>query len=107
LRQTTEKEENDWVARCKVSTCNEQKIKCPVCKHSGHYNLHFDKTVNSGYRFRRVIQHSHYVESTDAGRNMYCKLDFFIILHSDDVDLSPRLKPTVRKRIIQRWVDER
>jgi hypothetical protein len=73
MKQTTDKKKSVWLARCRVENCEEERVKCPKCKHAGHVVTHVD-TRHKG-RVYISIQHSHYVENEDGGRNMYCHLN--------------------------------
>ena len=77
MRQSTEPQKNTWLARCRYDKCDRLKISCPVCKHAGHVTLHKTEIqghqkLDHNYPTKIVIQHSHFLENIDAGRNMPC-----------------------------------
>jgi hypothetical protein len=74
----------EWSEECKRPDLDhrdgEETIFCHRCKHMGH--LHF---YRSGEQLVGVIQHSHFYNDLDLGRNKWCDL-------TDKVDVPEDLK---------------
>lgn len=70
MKQSLLRDELTWLARCRIDNCNEQRVKCPSCKKYGHVAIH--KKEGKLFCARISIQHSHFVEEQDAGRNIFC-----------------------------------
>lgn len=108
MKQTTVKSAMHWLSRCRIDTCEEERVKCPVCKKYGHVTTHILNPDNAD-KFQTVIsiQHSHFVEEQDAGRNIFC--DTKIILDVPSNQRVPRwglnlaYKNFLKRKYSQEW----
>jgi hypothetical protein len=104
MRQTTNPKDHAWLARCRYNTCEAEKRKCPVCKKPGHVTTHVvDYNKNSEIITAISIQHSHFLENVDAGRNMYCETEYLEPIQLKNVRLSYRLEPEEKQRLIKKY----
>lgn len=85
MKQPTNKRNIHWLARCRIDSCDEERVKCPVCKKYGHVTTHILTKIFG--RVRISIQHAHFVEEQDGGRNIYCETDIY-----EDVGYSERVQ---------------
>jgi hypothetical protein len=104
MKQSTIYDKNIWLARCRLEDCQEQKVKCPVCKHPGHVVTHI---VNGKAELlvEICITHSHFVENEDAGRNMYCNTQFVYFARKHEIVDRWGLKAESRRRIIDMYAE--
>jgi hypothetical protein len=98
MKQPTESHKNTWLARCRYSDCNAVKVKCPVCKKPGHVTTHVENRDKPLVTV--AIQHSHFLENVDAGRNMYCETNIFPDIPKGGLKTVFRLTPEVKRKII-------
>ena len=102
MRQSTKYSDHAWLARCRYDGCSDVKVKCPVCKKPGHVTTHTITRDSNAYA-RITIQHAHFLENVDAGRNMFCETSNFEQLETNHLELTYRLKPEAKKRLIEVW----
>jgi len=104
MKQSTDPKDHAWLARCRYYHCNSEKIKCPVCKKPGHITTHVIDYNKKGEIITAIsIQHSHFLENVDAGRNMYCETEYLEPIQLKNVRLSYRLIPQEKKRLIEKY----
>lgn len=103
MRQTTDPKKHAWLARCRYDTCQAEKRKCPVCKKPGHITTNVVDYKNSQVIVAISIQHSHFLENVDAGRNMFCETEFEEPVALNHVRLSYRLQPDEQERLIKKY----
>jgi len=100
-RQTTEYSQNTWLARCRYGQCEDVKVRCPVCKHPGHVTTHVIPSNGKQYQVQISIQHSHFLENIDAGRNMFCDTEFIESVNPQtDIAISWRLNGIAKVHLI-------
>ncbi|HTH21920.1 MAG TPA: hypothetical protein VL854_06850 [Nitrososphaeraceae archaeon] len=97
-KQSTDKKQLHWLSRCRIDTCHEIRVKCPECKKMGHVSPHI--MTNTENQVLISIQHSHFVEEQDGGRNIYCETGKPIDIHSSNIKRSWRLTKVGRRRLI-------
>ena len=102
-RQTTEYNQNVWLARCRHATCNEIKIKCPVCKRPGHVTTHVMPANGKQHPVQITIQHSHFLENVDAGRNMFCETG--LMENVNNIIPTWRLDPLEKRHLIDEYAE--
>jgi hypothetical protein len=100
MKQSTQIKENTWLGRCRESSCELERKKCPVCKKYGHITIHVNTDKEGIVDIK--ISHAHFVENQDAGRNISHKIS------DDRVPLSEiiktwRLTKEGRDRLIRKW----
>lgn len=105
MKQTTVYDKNTWLPRCRDKDCEEETVKCPSCRHNGHVVTH----VMNGDRLNTVeicIQHSHFLENEDAGRNMYCTTKHRYFAKGDEIVLTWKLSSAAKQKIINLYVSK-
>lgn len=100
MKQSLLRDKLTWLARCRIEDCDEVRVKCPRCKKYGHVAIH--KKEGKEYRAQISIQHSHFVEEQDAGRNIFCYPSEIRILTEYQIKKAWQL----RKETIKRLKDE-
>ena len=98
----------DWLARCRIDNCSEQRVKCPVCKKYGHVVAHaIQPNKHSNLHYAQVaIQHSHFVEQQDAGRNIFCYPQYKEPLTVRETEVSIRISKKGRDRIKDKYSEK-
>jgi hypothetical protein len=104
MKQSTDKKKNTWLARCREPDCDEIRVKCPICKHGGHISPHRVTSDPNNPEVQISIQHSHFVENQDAGRNMYCDTGDLVAINENDIIPSWKLNAAGRRRLIDNFV---
>ena len=103
MKQSTNPKDHAWLARCRYDTCENEKVKCPICKKPGHITTHVIDYKNGEIIAAVSIQHSHFLENVDAGRNMYCETEYLESIQPKNIRLSYRIIPTEKERLIQKY----
>jgi hypothetical protein len=104
MKQSTDKTVVVWLPRCRVSTCEKLRVKCPVCKHMGHIMPHIN-TTKIGSVIMKVV-HGHFTENEDGGRNIACDIGKD---EAKQLEIIPswRLSKQGLERLVSKWNGKR